>query len=217
MTQTLKEQFEAMMLEEAGNYDQAELDLFLKNSEILIKSGLGENALQAGDQFPSFALPDANGEIIRSEDLLAKGALVVNFYRGAWCPYCQIELRAHRDRLDEMKALGAQLIAVTPERPDLSMTVKERENIEFPVLTDETQSLSEDLGIVFELPESLHQFYADDNADLSLRNADGTWRLPIPATYVVAPDGRIVFAYVEANYMERLEPQVVIDQLKSMQ
>ena len=185
------------------------------NAQIL-NSGLAEHALKAGDSFPAFTLPNASGNHVSSADLLAQGPLIISFYRGSWCPICQVELKAFQDRLDDIHALGAQFVAVTPERPDSSLSDEEKANLPFPVLTDENQTLAEALKIVFELPDLIRPIYEAGGVSLPEHNSGGTWRLPFPATFVVAQDGRIALAFVEADYAQRLEPEDAIAALKSL-
>ena len=216
MSQSLKEQFQEMLNAESDTFPPDVLKIFLEETERLINSGIEKNALLEGSQLPAFALPDATGKIVKSDELLSQGPLIINFYRGSWCPYCQIELRAYRDRLDEIKSLGGQFIAISPEKPDLSLSMAEKNNLEFPVLTDAHHEFSEALGIVFDSPSALHFIHNEYGSPIPQHNFDGSWRIPIPATYVVAADGRIALANVEPNYFDRLEPDAAVEALKNL-
>ena len=192
------------------------LEILYKGRKMITESGVEDHVLKVGEQLPAFTLPDATGKMVSSDELLAQGPLVINFYRGSWCPYCIIELKAYRDRLDEIQALGAQLVAVSPQKPDASLTLQEKENLPFPVLTDVDQKLAEDMRIIFEFPEFLQRLYRDDGGlDLPKEN-DNTWRLPMPATYVIESNGRVALAHANTTYITRLDPGKVIDVLKEL-
>lgn len=182
--------------------------------EVLEESGIGDSALKAGDKLPDATLPDALGNPVKISDLLAKGPLVINFYRGGWCPYCNMELKAYQDLLGEIEALGGQLVAVSPEKPDNSLSTAEKNEVKFPVLSDTENAFAKSLGIVFELTEALQQVYAGAGLDLPNFNADSGWTLPIPATFVVGADGTIILSHVERNYRTRLEPAEAVAALR---
>ena len=167
----------------------------------------GENAMGVGDKFPDATLTDHHGQPWRFKDALAKGPLLVVFYRGGWCPYCNLELRAYQTMLPDIVGSGVQLVAVSPEPPDGSLSTIERNALEFPVLTDTRNELAQALGIVIEMTPDLQGLMAGYDLDLSKKNADTGWTLPIPATFVVARDGTIEFAHVDRDYRERAEPE----------
>ena len=183
---------------------------------MIANSGVEESALKEGDQFPGFKLPDATGQLVDSAELLAKGPLVINFYRGSWCPYCVIELKAYRDRLDEIHALGAELVSASPEKPDGSMSLKEKENLPFPVLTDSGLQLAEKMGIVFDFPAIFQELYSQNDMSLPDVNDGSEWRMPMASTFVIAQDGRIVLAHAKTDHTTRLDPDKVIEALKAL-
>ncbi|MGD1935168.1 MAG: peroxiredoxin-like family protein [Candidatus Phaeomarinobacter sp.] len=183
--------------------------------EELTAQGVGNDALKVGDTLPDAELPSATGETVRMSELAAKGPLVITFYRGGWCPYCNLELKAYQDLLSEITALGGQLVAVTPEKPDNSLSTTEKNALTFPVLTDNENSFAKALGIVFELPAPLQALYGKFGMDLPGLNAGSGWTLPIPATFVVGADGKIVLAGVDTNYTRRLEPSEAVAALSA--
>ncbi|MEM9668045.1 MAG: peroxiredoxin-like family protein [Pseudomonadota bacterium] len=185
-----------------------------KAAEDLAAQGVGDSAAKPGDQLPDATLTDATGKTVKISDLLAKGPLVITFYRGGWCPYCNLELKAYQDLLGQIQALGGQLVAVTPEKPDNSLTTVEKNELSFPVLTDDGNSFAKALGIVFELPPELQKLYGGFGMDLPQLNAGSGWTLPIPATIVVAGDGTIKLADVDRDYTRRLEPSLALEALK---
>jgi peroxiredoxin len=183
--------------------------------EELVAKGVGQDALKAGDTLPDATFTSATGDTVQMSSLLANGPLIINFYRGGWCPYCNFELKAYQDLLGDITALGAQLVAVTPEKPDNSLSTTEKNALTFPVLTDNENAFAKALGIAFELPKPLQELYGKFGMDLPGLNAGSGWSLPIPATFVVNADGKIVLADVDVNYTRRLEPSDALAALKA--
>lgn len=177
----------------------------------LVDSGIALKALQTGDILPAFSLPDAFGKQITSEALLSQGPLVINFYRGGWCPYCNLELKSYQEVLPDIHEFGAQLVAISPNMPDNSLSSMEKHKLEFPVLSDVGNTVARQFGLVFSLHEDLRPFYLNMGIDIPTFNGDDSFELPIPATYVVDTDGRIMLHFVDANYANRLEPALVLD------
>jgi len=180
-------------------------------------SGIEESALNVGDQAPAIDLPDALGRVFSLADTWQRGPLVVVFYRGGWCPYCNLELRAWQERLPRLLQLGASLVAISPQTPDNSLSTAEKNALAFPVLSDSALQAAHAFGIGFTLPPELATLYASVGNDLPVLNGNGQWVLPIPATYVVGRDGRIAMTHVEADYRERAEPAdvlAVVDRLR---
>lgn len=181
----------------------------------LIASGLADQALGVGDTVPDFELSNQHGETVSLSDLLVDGPLVISFYRGGWCPYCNIEMKALQEKLPDIIDLGAQLIAVSPELPDNSMTTAEKNAISFDILSDLGNKVADAFGLVFTLPVPLQPLYKNFGIDLVENNGDDSLTLPIPATYVVGQDRKIIHAYVETDYTKRLEPATVVEALKA--
>ncbi len=183
--------------------------------EELVAKGVGQDALKVGDTLPDATFTSATGDTVQMSSLLANGPLIINFYRGGWCPYCNFELKAYQDLLGDITALGAQLVAVTPEKPDNSLSTAEKNALTFPVLTDNENAFAKALGIAFELPKPLQELYGKFGMDLPGLNAGSGWSLPIPATFVVDADGKIILADVDVNYTRRLEPSDALAALKA--
>lgn len=172
--------------------------------------------LGEGDQAVRFALPDAKGETVELDELLQQGPVVVTFYRGGWCPYCNIELRALQAALPEMRELGASLVAVSPQTPDQSLSTSEKNELEFSVLSDVGNKVAREFGLVFSLPESLRPIYAQFGIDIPAHNGDDSFELPVPATFVIDRDGQIKYAFVNADYQQRAEPSEIVAALRSL-
>lgn len=173
-------------------------------------TGIEARALQLGAIAPELTLPDAMGRPVALSAFWQRGPLVLLFYRGGWCPYCNLELRAWQQHLPTLKQLGAQLVAVSPQSPDSSLSTAEKNELTFPVLSDSALQAATAFGVAFEMPPELIELYGRVGNDLPLLNGNGRWVLPLPATYVINRDGRIVYAHIETDYRERAEPRDVL-------
>jgi peroxiredoxin len=173
----------------------------------LAETGIGRNAKQVGDQAPDIVLPDASGRTFDVAKLLATGPLIVTFYRGGWCPYCNLELRAYQAVLPRITAAGASLVAISPEKPDDSMSTAEKNALTFPVLSDIGQKVGKAFGLVYSFTDELRSVYDGFKLDIPAKNgAPDDWSLPLSATYVIGPDGRILFADTSVDYRRRTDP-----------
>lgn len=177
---------------------------------------LANRAIGAGAAFPALRLPNHTGGTTDLGALFAQGPLIVTFYRGGWCPYCNLELRAYQDLLPEITARGARLVAVSPETPDNTMSTAEKNALAFDVLTDSGGELADALGIRFELSPAIKALYQKFGHDLPVHNGDGQWSLPMPATYAVKQGGRIAFAHIDPDYRKRLDPQAALNALPAI-
>lgn len=172
--------------------------------------GIENTSRKAGDYIALATLTDANGEDVALSNLLEKGPLILSFYRGGWCPYCNLELKAYQDALDQILERGGQFVAVTPEKPDTSLSTIEKNALSFPVLTDVGNAFAKDMGIAFELPVGLQGLFGRFGINIPELNADTGWALPVPATFVADQTGKILLADVDVDYTRRLEPSAAI-------
>jgi peroxiredoxin len=174
-------------------------------------------ALQEGEPAPNFRLPNAQRGSIELKALLEQGPVVLTFYRGQWCPYCNLELRAYQKLLPQLQALGANLVAISPQTPDSSLSTVEKNELAYPVLSDVGLHVTRAYGLAFDLPSELVELYQRRwNNDLVKWNGEGGWSLPIPATYVIGQDARIALAHVDPDYRDRLEPEAVLARLRTL-
>jgi peroxiredoxin len=173
----------------------------------LIASGAADRALKVGDKAPDFTLNDSNGALVSSADLLARGPLVVSFYRGVWCPYCNMDLQALQAALPEIERRGARLIAISPQTPVNSRKSVRQNALSFPILSDVRNDVAAAFGLRFALPDYLVDLYKRLRNDLPSFNGDPSWTLPMPARYVIAPDRTILYAEVNPDYTIRPEPE----------
>ncbi|KAF2654658.1 AhpC-TSA-domain-containing protein [Lophiostoma macrostomum CBS 122681] len=167
--------------------------------------------LQVGAKFPSFSLPSAAGTKVSSDELLSKGLILVTFYRGNWCPFCNLALRGYQKHLDKIHAKGVEFVAISPELPDNSLDTKQKNELEYPVLSDVGNKLARQLGIVWKQPDSMGPVLKQFGHDLEKQNGDDSLEVPLPATFLVGKDGVVKNVFVEADYTQRLEPTTALE------
>ena len=178
----------------------------------LVNNAAASHALQPGDIAPDFILPNVDGRSVRLYSELERGPVVLVFYRGGWCPFCNIHLRGFQKSLAEFKAAGAQVVAISPQLPDQSLTTQEKDELAFPVLSDVGLNTARAFGVAFELPKALLDLYTDFDQPLESSNGvEGAKELPLPATFVIRADRTIAYAHVEADFMRRSEPLEVLN------
>jgi peroxiredoxin len=199
---------------------QEALDTMHRATAELIDSGRAQRARKAGDTAPEFTLNDAGGKPVSSRDLLARGPLVISFYRGVWCPYCNLELQALQAALPEIAARGASLVAISPQTAANSRKSQRDNGLEFPILSDTRSEVANAFGIRFALPDYLVDLYKGFKNDLPTFNNDPSWVLPMPARYVIGADGIIAYSEVNPDYTQRPDPSEllpVLDRLNASQ
>jgi peroxiredoxin len=188
---------------------------FADGIQAVRETGLTETALGVGDTIPVFILRDHHGRRVNSSSILRRGPLVLTWYRGAWCPYCNIHLRAYQEMLPEIKARGAELVAISPQTPDHSSSTAEKLDLEFIVLSDPGNRIARRFGIVYALPPAVRAVY-EQKIGLAQYNGDDAYELPLAATYVVDSDGVIRYAFLDADYHKRAEPAAVLAALREV-
>lgn len=208
---TLAEQLAARLAEFERTAPEDRRTAFAAQIAALRAEGAEARVLGAGAAVPDLALPDATGQVRRLRDLLPA---VIVFYRGGWCPYCNLELRHWQTMLPALTAAGTTLVAISPERPDNALGTAEKNGLAFPVLSDTDGAAARAFGLEFELPPALQALYAAAGNVLPDLNAGTGWRLPMPGTFVAGADGRILLAHADADYRRRLEPAVALSALQ---
>jgi len=184
--------------------------------ENVVRSGAGSKALNVGEMAPDFTLPDATGRSISLAALRQTGPVVVTFYRGQWCPYCDLQLRAYQEVLPRIRALGGTLAAISPQTPDESLSTAEKRKLEFHVLSDIGNKVARDWGLVWKVGTSLDSLHKAFGVDLAKSNGDTSNELPVPATFVVESSGRIALAHFDPNWRVRLEPGALLSGLEKV-
>jgi peroxiredoxin len=192
--------------------DSIKKQVYAEGIQAVIDANITKNALQVGSKAPDFMLKNAAGSRVSLYDELENGPVILMWYRGGWCPYCNLTLRAMEDMLPQFRAGGAQLLALTPESPDNSMTTIEKHKLSFEVLTDNDNAVAKAYGVVFQLTEEVKAYY-ENGFGLSAYNGNDKGELPLGATYVIGTDGIITYAFLDADYRNRAEPLEVLNAL----
>lgn len=191
---------------EAGRKGEAEI----------AASGILKTALNVGAKMPDFSLKDAAGKTIKSEDLLKEGNLIIVFYRGAWCPYCNLYLRGLQKYLPRFRENGGNLVAISGENPDNSLSVEKKNNLEFKVLSDPDFQTARKFGIVYQVPKPIDEVARGYGLDFKNYYKTEMSELPLSATYVINREGKIVYAFLEPDYKKRADPEKIILVLKEI-
>jgi peroxiredoxin len=173
----------------------------------LFATGIEDRILPVGAVAPEFELNDASGRLVRSADLLALGPLVIKFFRGRWCPYCVTELEAWRDLYGTLRERDGFMVAIGPQIERQNDFMAGQHGFPFPVLSDPGNLIAEKFGLVYSVPEYYRAYYKSILVNIPFVNGDTSWRLPLPATYVISPDGRVVLAEAHADFRVRPEPE----------
>ena len=183
--------------------------------EELFATGIEQKILAAGTKMPGFSLPDASGRVVNSSDLLALGPLVINFFRGRWCPYCVTEIEAWRDLYSVIRERGGLLVAISPQTMRQSDFMQGQHEVPFPLLQDEGCNVAAQFGLAYQVPTFHQQHYRSVLVNIPFVNGDQSWKLIVPATYVIDMDGTILFAEAHADFRVRPEPEDVLPHLPS--
>jgi peroxiredoxin len=211
---TLKEQIAHYDAQKAQKVPKEILDTMQKATLALQIENLEENALKSGDIMPNFTLKNHLQKERKFYDYLAKTPVVLSFYRGGWCPYCNLELNALQASLPLIRSLGSDLVAISPETPDNSLSTKEKNGLLFDILFDKDNLLAKALGLAFELPDSLKEIYESFGIDIPGQNGNNSYLIPMPATYIVDQNARILYHFIDADYTKRAEPAEILKNLK---
>ena len=172
--------------------------------------------LNVGEKLPPFTLPNAIGEQVSSTTFLEKGPLIITFYRGEWCPFCNLALGALQKHIDAIHARGAELVAISPELPNTSLTTVEKHTLRFPVLTDLNLEFARKLGIVWEQPENMGEVFEEIGIEIEKRTGRASLEVPVPATFLVSGDGVVVKVSADPDYTKRVEPETVLEWLDEL-
>lgn len=191
------------------------IDTMHRATAELIASGAAQQALKAGDTAPAFTLNNPDGKPVSSAELLERGPLVVTFYRGVWCPYCNMELQAMQAALPDIRDAGANVVAISPQTAPNSRKSVRQNALTFPILSDVRNDVAARFGLRFALQDYLIDLYKSLKNDLPAFNGDPSWTLPMPARYVIAPDGIIAYAEVNPDYTRRPDPVDLLPAIRS--
>lgn len=211
----LKNRLESMMKASQERLAESVESVF-KNSIDELQKNADQYGLKIGEKAPNFVLKNQLGETVELQKVLAEKKVVLVFYRGAWCPYCNLQLKAYQDILHDIEAMNGTLIAVHPQMPDDGMKLSEKLNLGFDILSDPKLVAIEAYHLKYSLPEALKEAYRSLGLDLSHLNANHNWELPITATFIIDQQGMICHAYTDVDYKHRMEPKDILSVLSVM-
>jgi peroxiredoxin len=207
---SLADELAARIAQSRADPDPERSAVYAKAAEALALEGIEDRALAVGDRAPMFELPDAFGTTVRLQDVLDDGPAIICFYRGSWCPFCNLELRAYQRELESVSDAGATLVAISPNKPDVSKDFIDRNELSFPVLSDHGNAVAKAFNLVYTMIPEHVEYYRDHGRDIGDMNGTAEWELPVPATYVIDRGGVIRFAFLDLNHRVRAEPSEVI-------
>lgn len=212
----LEEQLKQMRDSVMEKMPASAIKIMTDGFEEIRNSQLKENALQINDIVPNVTLFDPNGDSYVLNELITQDFLILNFYRGGWCPYCNMELRAYEALRNDFKTIGADIVGVSAEVQELGKQTHNKNALTFPVLTDKDAEFMKAIGIVFELNEETKQLYKNFGMDFTKIHGNDNFELPIPAIYVINKNREIIFKHIEEDYTTRLEPKDLLNSLRSV-
>lgn len=186
-------------------------------TQALVNGNIAQKSIKKGDTLPLTELINPRGEKLQLSALLENGPLVISFYRGGWCPYCNFELRALQEAFPQIKEQGANLVAITPETPDNSLSTTEKNEVGFTILTDYDNAYAKELGLVFKMPEELQEIYTSFGIDVEAHNGNQNFELPMPATIVVGTNREVIYSFVSEDYTKRADIAAILEALKLLQ
>lgn len=199
-----------------SGFSDGDRDAYIHLVSWLRETDVASHALQVGDMAPDFLLPDAHGRLHSSEHLRSRGPLVVSFYRGGWCPFCNAELRALQAVKSEFDRLNANLVVISPETRDLPRQLRQQLSLDVTMLADVDHGVAISYGVLFRVPRETKAHYAANGYDFGHRHGSTAWSLPIPATYVINQDGVVKSAFVEPDFTIRQEPSEILNTVRQL-
>ena len=182
----------------------------------LRRDGIVDRALPVGARAAQFQLEDQNGQTFRSADSLSKSRLVICFFRGRWCPFCVGQMEAMNQVLEDIQRARATLIAVSPQTVKQSFFMADQHKLRFPLLSDSRNRVAKEFGLVYRVPEDQQAIFRRSFINLPLANGDDSWELPVPATYILEPDGTVAYVSADPDYTQRSEPAEIVQQLNAL-
>ncbi|NQZ78722.1 MAG: AhpC/TSA family protein [Ekhidna sp.] len=214
---TLQDSLDKLKAKIEGSMPKEFVDIMHSSTKQLEDSGIGEGVLKIGDQAPSFELPNQNGEMVKSEELLKNGLLIITFYRGVWCPYCNTDLGYLKRYEKEVKEIGATMVSISPQKENYNQQIIEQQRLGFDLLSDAHNDVAAAFGLRWEMVDPLRSLYNDSfRISLPEYNGDGSWTLPVPARFIIGQDGIIKYAEYSIDYTKRPNPDVLIDAINQL-
>ncbi len=214
MEKSLKSKLDEKKASFELNADDNKKRAYKEGLEAVANSGITSKAKQVGEKAPNFTLNNVLGKPVALSDYLKKGKVVLTWYRGGWCPYCNLTLHQLQEELPNFQLNGANLIALTPELPDNTISTAEKHDLKFEVLSDLGNKIANEYGIVFKLTDEVADMY-NKSFKLNNYNGDTSNELPLAATYIINENGEIIYAFLDADYRNRAEPAELTEFLKN--
>jgi peroxiredoxin len=214
---SLQQKLDAFKVEFEGEVPAHAVEVMHRSTEELIATGQADQAVAAGDTAPLFDLQDQDGSTVSLSELLAKGPVVVTFYRGGWCAYCKMDLGALEEAADGVRAKGASLVAISPQTPANSRKSKNEIGLSFPILSDAKGAVADAFGLRFRMQDELIAVYKGFGVNLPMINGDDSWTLPMPARFIIGQDGKIAYSEVNPDYTQRPDPSELMPTLDQLQ
>ena len=212
----LQQQLDEVLAQATSQLPADLLKDLLSPIDQLIMSDAAKKALKEGAQAPDFTLPDALGNAVTLSHLLAQGPVVITFYRGEWCPFCNLELHSYQQALPQLRALGATLVAISPQTPDHTLSTVEKIELTFAVLSDVGNRVARQFGLVFSIDEAVRSAHEQVGANLPAFNGDDSWELPMTGTFLIDQSGIVRLAFVNPDFTRGLDPSVIVARLKEL-
>ena len=216
LTSSLQQELEATAQHLASVLPAAASQTIDAGIDAVQAAGLTRHSLRVGQVAPDFTLPDAAGQPTSLTNLLAAGPVVLVFYRGNWCPYCSLQLRAYNEALPQFSAIGAKLVAVSPQTPDLTRLTAEEKDLQFPVLSDAGNAVARQYGLAYQVGGAVYNTLHSVGINLAAFNGDDSGELPLTGTFVIAQDRQIAWAATEANFKQRPDPSIILAALAQL-
>lgn len=199
-----------------ANLNEEQRQILMGAFTRLLESDTGNKAIAVGNTAPDFSLPHVKGGNVKLSEVIKDGPVVLNFYRGGWCPFCQLEFRALHEYLPYMQSLGASIIGISPETMEASQATVQQQHLEFDVLSDQGNRVARGYGLVMAVDEAVRPLYREWGIDLITANGNDAYELPLPATYVIDTSGIVRAAYVNKDYTTRMEPTEIVATLQEL-
>jgi peroxiredoxin len=215
-TDTLAARIAASVQDFVSALPEDEKQVVTESFAALQASDVAASAVVAGDTAPDFTLPNATGRPVTLQNKLQRGPVILSFYRGGWCPFCNLELQALQAYLPQFREIGASLIGISPETPDHALTTAERHALEFEVLIDSGNRVARDYGLLYAVHEPMRPLYQRWGLDVPAYNGEDSWELPVPATYLIDRDSVVRAAHVDKDYTRRMEPRLILEALRQL-
>jgi len=214
--QLLQEAIDELKKASWSKFSKEQLEVIAKELERLQSEKIIKNSLKVGDSFEDFEFLDINNKTVKlSKFFKDKEFLVIDFFRGGWCPYCNLELKYLSDSIQTINELNSNIISISPQTIESSKKTIEKNSLEFPLLSDVNNTIAKKIGLVFRLSDELNSIYKQFGIDIEKANGVITQELPMPSTYIIDKNLKIIFSFVDEDYTKRAEPTAIIEALKA--